>query len=251
MIKLNGIQVIYGFFPNGELYIQKDKLIIKKYNYIKFIYEDQIDIIKLLLLQNHIKDSGNTSELYIQYLPYSRMDRVNNDYAFSLKAISDLINRLEFTKVIIREPHSIVSLGLINNSVCDEWCMDNIESVIIQSKTKSLFFPDKGAADRYQQDVLPVAFGIKSRDFKSGKITGFQINGNVTQNVLIVDDICSRGGTFMRAVEKLRGSGAIKISLLVAYCEENVHTGELFKYIDKLYTSSDCSVTDHPQIIKI
>ena len=251
MILLNGQEVTYGVFPNGEMYITKSKLSLKKYNIIKFIYNDQIDIIKLILLKSHLNDHNHISMLYIQYLPYSRMDRTNPDYSVSLKAISRVINFLEFDKVVIREPHSKVSLEWIYNSVEDEWCMAHLKQVILNSSASSLFFPDKGAANRYANDELPIAFGKKTRDFNTGKITSFEISGSIGENVLIIDDICSRGGTFIQAAKKLCEEGAKKISLLVSYCEENVHTGDLFDYIDKLYTSVDCSVTNHPQIIKL
>jgi len=254
MILLNEKKVEYGKFPNGELYIVKDKTPLDtEVNVIKFIYDDQLDIIKLILLQDHIKEYSGKSILHIQYLPYSRMDRFNHDYNFSLKAMANLINYMGFIKVIIREPHSDVSLKLIDRSLKEEWCINKIDSIntFIKTDDKSIFYPDKGAADRYAKNDLPTAFGKKERDFTTGKINSLEIEGQVGSNVLIVDDICSRGGTFIEASKKLKDVGAKKVSLLVSYCEENVHTGNLFDFIDILYTSIDCSVTDHPQIIKI
>lgn len=179
------------------------------------------------------------------------MDRINANYSFSLKAMSALINFLEFTDVVIREPHSAISLNLINNSISDNWCERHLNIVASKSGSDSIFFPDKGAADRYVVSDMPVSFGEKNRDFATGEITSFKINGGTTENILIVDDICSKGGTFIFAAKKLYEAGAKKISLLVAYCEENIHNGSIFDYIDKVYTSADCSVTDCPQIIKI
>ena len=253
MIILNKKKVEYGNFPNKELYIVKNKILLDtEINFINFIYDDQIDIIKLILLQDHIKECSGKSILHIQYLPYSRMDRSNNDYNFSLKAIANLINSMDFVKVIIREPHSNVSLNLIDRSIEEEWCMNKINFIetFIKLKDKSIFYPDKGAADRYAKNDLPTAFGKKVRDFTTGEITNFEIEGTVKQNILIVDDICSRGGTFIEAAIKLKAAGAKRVSLLVSYCEKNVLTGDLFEHIDNLYTSIDCSVI-HPQIIKI
>jgi len=253
MLLLNDKKVEYGNFPNKELYIIKNKLLMStKINTINFIYDDQLDIIKLILLQNHIKDCLEKSILHIQYLPYSRMDRLNNDYNFSLKAIASLINSMDFVKVIIREPHSNVSLNLIDRSIEEEWCMGKINFIetFIKLKDKSIFYPDKGAAERYSKHSLPTAFGKKVRDFTTGKITSFEIEGTVKQNILIVDDICSRGGTFKEAAIKLKAAGAKRVSLLVSYCEENVLTGDLFEHIDNLYTSIDCNVI-HPQIHKL
>ena len=70
-------------------------------------------------------------------------------------------------------------------------------------------------------------------------------------NVLIVDDLCSRGGTFIEASKKLKAQGAEKISLLVAHCENNVFTGELFAHIDILYTAESNLLKPHPQIVTL
>ena len=57
--------------------------------------------------------------------------------------------------------------------------------------------------------------------------------------VLIIDDICSFGGTFLHSARKLRGLGAEKIYLYVSHCEENIVKGELLKgdLIEKVYTT--------------
>jgi len=251
MIKLNGKEVISGNFPNRETYISFDKLNFKVYNRVEWEYEDDSEFFKLGLLKNHIDNSLMKAEIIIYYFPHSRMDRKNGSYLFSLKYAADLINSMNFVAVTIYEPHSDVTPALLDRSYPINWCMANLKEAVIQSQANSLFFPDAGAAKRYAGiNPLPYGIGNKIRDFNTGSIISYSIDGSVGENVLIVDDLCSRGGTFIYAAKELRARGAKKVSLLVAHCEENVLTGNLFNYIDKLYTGP-FNKAEYKQIIKL
>ena len=79
-----------------------------------------------------------------------------------------------------------------------------------------LFYPDEGAMKRYSGMInKPYAFGIKDRDWYTGAIKGLEVSGSTdlikNNNVLIVDDICSRGGTFYHSAKKLKELGYIVI----------------------------------------
>lgn len=259
MVELNGNLVEFGVYPNGELNLPISNLIILPENTIKFVYEDNIDFIRLALLKGWVDDMNGNSGLYIAYMPYSRMDRANGHYAVSLKAMCNFINSLNFNSVTVREPHSKQTLDWLNNAVEDAWCLTRFSQVAnwvdlkTTEKPVSIFFPDYGAKERYSKALIdrPVAYGKKKRDFLTGDILGLEISGDVEKNVLIVDDLCSRGGTFISAAKELKKLGAENISLLVAYCEDNVFTGEIFNYIDTIYTSNERELKNHPQITKI
>jgi ribose-phosphate pyrophosphokinase len=181
------------------------------------------------------------------------MDRVNGDYAISLDYAAKLINDMNFDEVTIREPHSDATLNKINKSEPDWWCKDRLTSVVELCGANSLFYPDKGAANRYVECNFNLPFGIgdKTRNFFDAALQNYKINGIVEKHVLIVDDLCSRGGTFVFASKFLRKAGAISVYLLVAHCEENVFNGEIFNYIDRIYTAKDLPLADHPRITKI
>ena len=88
----------------------------------------------------------------------------------------------------------------------------------------------------------PYAFGMKKRRWEDGKILGLDIMNpeNVKdKNILIVDDICSRGGTFYHAAKALKEAGAKHIYLYVSHCEETIFKGEIFSsgLIDHVYTT--------------
>lgn len=252
MIYLNGRAVEFGRFPNEELNLLLVGLDIKPENSVVWTWEDNEDITKLAIIKSCLDDFNTQTSLTVNYMPYSRMDRPNGDYAFSLRAMTNLLNAMEWKEVQVREPHSKATLEYLYNSLETEWCVPRINRVMEGFKIGSLFYPDEGAAQRYKTDGdFPTAYGKKSRDFLSGDIESFEIRGEVEESVLIVDDICSKGGTFVRAAKKLRERGANRIYLLVAYVEDNIFNGEIFDYIDVVFTSYDSELRDHPRIIKL
>jgi len=237
MIKLNGKTVIIGKFPNKECNLPIQEMIINSYNRIDWMFESDTEFFYLALLKDYLDSQITKSEICIHYMPHSRMDRNNGIYAFSLKTACKLVNAMNFEIVRVIEPHSDVTPALLDNSFPYEWCMEMVDSVVESCNAVSLFFPDAGAAKRYGTRY-PYAIGNKLRDFETGNITSFDLTGEVGKVVLIVDDLCSRGGTFVHSAKLLQENGAEEIYLLVAHCETTVYKGELFKHIDHLYTGN-------------
>src|SRR5690606_21489303 len=120
MIKVNGQDVIFKKFPNGETKIIEDSINVLEWgkHTVSFKYENDEDFIKLMFVKNFIdskRSKSTTVELIIYYMPYSRMDRSENGSAFTLKYITNFINSLNFDRVIVVEPHSDVTPALLNN----------------------------------------------------------------------------------------------------------------------------------------
>jgi ribose-phosphate pyrophosphokinase len=189
------------------------------------------------------------------YIPHARMDRVKNDEdVFTLKYFCEIINSLHFTTVEVRDAHSNVSLALLNN-VYEDPIEDYVRDAINQSGAEALFFPDEGAMKRYSSESkLPYAFGMKKRDWKTGQIQGLDVAGNVEsirdKNILIVDDICSKGGTFYFSAKKLKELGAKNIYLYVTHCENTIFEGELLTggLISKIFTTNSLLSKNHDMI---
>ena len=77
-------------------------------------------------------------------------------------------------------------------------------------------------------------FGIKKRDWKTGKILGIDIAGYDDlkgKNILMVDDICAYGGTFYYSACALKDKGAKDISCYVTHLENSVLDKEKGKLI--------------------
>ena len=80
-------------------------------------------------------------------------------------------------------------------------------------------------------------------DFRNGKYYqgGKQVDiSTVKANVIIIDDISSRGGTFYHSAKKLKELGANKIYLYITHCEKTILEGEIFSsgLIEKVYTTN-------------
>jgi ribose-phosphate pyrophosphokinase len=178
------------------------------------------------------------------YIPHARMDRVKSDEdVFTLKYFAEVINSLNFKIVWVRDAHSNVSLALINN-VVDTGVEAYIRKAAELAGADAMFYPDEGAMKRYSdKSEKPYAFGLKKRDWQTGKILGLNIvnaDNIKDKNVLIVDDICSRGGTFYHSAKALKAAGAKSVSLYITHCEEAITLGELAAsdgLVDHVYTT--------------
>lgn len=237
MIILNKRMVEFGSFPNGETNLPIKDLDVRTYNRIKWVYEGDDEFFKLYVLKNWLDSEISKSALTIMYMPHSRMDRVNDSYAMSLATAAKMINTMGFDTVEIIEPHSDVTPAILDRSFQFDWVQSKLEEVIKTTGADTIFFPDAGAAKRYRSPI-PYAVGQKQRDFLTGEITSFTLTGEIGNKVLIVDDLCSKGGTFIHSQKLIRQSKPFcNVDLLVAHCENTVFTGDLFDHIDMMYTS--------------
>ena len=220
-------------------------------------YESDEEMAMLYYVTKHLKSAGYSVILYMPYIPNARMDRVKNgDEIFTLKYFAEFINSLEFEAVCVRDPHSNVSCALINNLRVDNG-FKYIVSAIGQIADPDLvmYYPDEGAMKRYSEMITdrPYAFGIKRRDWRSGDITGITLmNEEVIKgkNVLIVDDICSKGTTFYFSAKALKDAGAKDVYLYITHCENTIFKGSLIDtdFIKHIYTTNSVFTLAHEKI---
>lgn len=249
MIKVGDVKIKQGQFPDGTLLMKfdpnGDEFDPRGNMLVEWYYENDAELFSLICVKRHLDRVYSYSDviLYMPYIPHARMDRVKSDAdVFTLKYFCEVINSLNFKIVHVRDAHSNVSLALLNN-VIDEGVEKYVNNAIAFSKADALFFPDEGAMKRYSEHFIkPYAFGMKKRNWETGKILGLDIINaeNIkNKNVLIVDDICSRGGTFFYAAKALKEAGAKNIFLYVTHLEKTVFDGEMFSsgLIDKIYTT--------------
>ena len=259
MIKLNGVVIEQGRFPDGTLALKEiDRNIINDINRITWLYDGDNEMFTIMSLVDVIKRNSNGSRLiYLQmpYLPNARMDRIkSNNENFALKVFTNWLNNLGFDLVIVDNVHSNVSNALVNN-IADYLPESDINDIFIKYNFDVVFFPDEGACKRYKdmniikELGLPIAFGIKNRDWKTGEIISLDVMGADVKdkNILIIDDICSKGYTFYHSGRKLRELGASDVRLYISHCEDNIQNGDLLKtdVISKVYTTdSICHIED-------
>lgn len=236
-LKLNNLEVPVKHFTfnGGEEQIQIESKFVPRGS-IGFVditahLKTSSDVISLIMLTDACRRlSGLRKDtmftLYMPYIPYARQDRVMNPgESLAIKSFCDLINNLNFDKVVVDDPHSDVSSALLNNVVINHQhtlASEMKELGKIYNSDFIVIAPDAGArkkaqkvADRLQLKVIEAG---KIRDVTNGQITGTQIYGDVNnRNCLIVDDILDAGGTFIALAKCLKEAGANKIILYVTH----------------------------------
>ena len=235
MIWVNGKEIAQEHFSAGEL---KIKLWPSNKSRIDLVwhYENDAELFTVACIREYY--ATKDCILYLPYLPSARMDRVKNpEDVFTLKTFAHFINALNFSTVYVWDAHSNVGPALIDRCV-DVSAQNYIEEAIKElgyaKNSLCLFFPDEGAQKRYGTMFpdYPQAFGIKKRNWETQRIEGYMIVGeeNIKNKyVLIIDDICSYGNTFVKAAEAIKAAGAVDISLYITHCEDAISKGDIFK----------------------
>ncbi len=245
MIWVNGKEIKQEHFSAGEL---KIKLFGNGRSRVDLVwhYENDAEFFTVACIREYY--ATQDCILYLPYLPHARMDRVKNpEDVFTLKTFAHLINSLNFERVYVWDAHSNVGPALIDR--CHDvnaltWIQEAITQLGYAKDNICLFFPDEGAQKRYGT-MFPdytQAFGIKKRNWETGKIEGYMVVGeeNIKDKcVLIIDDICSYGNTFTHAAGALITAGAKEVNLYVTHCEDAISKGNIFKdeRINKVFTT--------------
>ena len=135
--------------------------------------------------------------------------------------------------------------------------MEKVLDVITKGGKENvlLFYPDEGAMKRYSAMCdKPYVFGMKKRDWTTGQIQGLDVQGQTElikgSKVLIVDDICSRGGTFYHSAKALKNLGAGEIYLYVSHCENSILEGDLLtsNLVETVFTTNSIFTKQHEKI---
>lgn len=189
---------------------------------ITWNFEAEREVIDLFSLKKLIYKAKN-NHLHIPYLPYARQDKnVSNETTFNLHVLAELINSMEFNLITAVDVHNV--------GFCKEWIKNfaNIEvnNFIEESlnfiPTDGIIFPDFGASKRYQTTLNSIVCE-KTRNQDTGEITGHELeivefDLEKAKRVLIVDDICDGGATFISVVKMLkRINPSLYIDLFVTH----------------------------------
>lgn len=184
-------------------------------------------------------------DLFIPYFPAARQDRVMiPGEPLSVKVYTDIINAMQLNKVFVFDAHSEVTPALLNNcTVIPNYSF--IKDVLNRiGENVKLISPDGGALKKIYK-VSEFLGGVevvecsKSRDVKTGKLSGFKVYNDDLQGIdcLIVDDICDGGGTFVGLAEELKKKNAGKLYLAVSHGIFNKGF-EVLDCFDKIFTTN-------------
>lgn len=220
-------------FPAGESGVSyswdnsRTRLETELSGMITLCWEGNEDLIHLALLVDAIRrDYSNIClSLEMPYFCYARQDRVcDKGESLSVKVIAELINSLNFARVYVIDPHSDVLGAVLNNMVVPNLTSKVAYAVDTIGGRVALVSPDAGANKKvfsYAKALngLAVIRADKTRNTATGAITGTTVLsehlGDV--NLLVVDDICDGGYTFIALAVELRKITHGTISLLVSH----------------------------------
>lgn len=227
-------------FPGGELGVRiTEPSSLRDLNrvMIDLRCRDSDGILAALLLRDAVErvKPGIGIDLYLPYLPYGRQDRVCNPG--ESKSVSVLVNMLSVFDAIYTVDHHPVFRPDNVYDTKGPWISSKALWKFLPRTPFVKAYPDHGAWVRHGKPNAAIV-GYKKRDPKTGNIQqiGINIPHDITgKTVVIIDDICDGGGTFIPQAKALKEAGAKEIILYVSH--GIFSRGTDLPYVDKIITT--------------
>lgn len=216
-------------FPDGAVeYILQSDLPEKLWS-LHYSVSPQIganEMITELAMMDSIFSGAKPAKksLLLPYLPYARADRkFNHNGSSGLASFLWLLESFEFDEVMVSDPHNHSVLP-DNFTISDQKnCLLSVLPKINMHQYDAVVSPDKGAVNKARSIAnhfeLPTVVCSKVRDEITGALSSPEIvHGDASgKRVIIVDDICDGGYTFIQLADLLYAGGAIQIDLYVTH----------------------------------
>lgn len=221
MISIDGVLIAPTMFPDGtsqvwnlsRSYLDADSV------GIGWEFTHEAELIHLAQLKMLLDFERVEAQLYLDYLPYGRQDKaVTNTSTFALRTFARILNAMRFKRVRCMDPHSICAEVLIKNFEA-EYPIDEVTDLFVSLGADYVCYPDFGAVSRYGTKYkLPYMSAEKTRDQHTGQITDYKLCGSANgKKILIVDDICDGGATFIKLAKLLFADGAKSVNMFVTH----------------------------------
>lgn len=253
LIHKKGCKVIE--FPDGELHLVLDELNRKEEVCINCRICNGNDLFLLMQLSDILnRQCVVVSEMYIYYIMGMRCDRLFDiNRPFTLRIVTEVINSFHADNVFVYEGHS-------------DRLRREIKCFIHKSKTYGMAYgfhksgfvlvaPDAGATKRYPFDMGVVC--SKKRDEATGELLGFEANpvqDVAGKDLLVIDDLCDGGGTFVGLAPKLRELNPKSLSLCVTHAVQKKGIEKVAAVYDNVYitdTYKDWAAEDLPANVEV
>ncbi len=216
------------------------------------------DIMLLLLAADAVRRKFERAEInaFIPYLPYARQDRVMVEgEPFSLEVLANVLATAKFNKIYTLDPHSDIASVLIKNLVVmPSYYLQKIKDDIIKNFGDFVIVsPDGGALKKIYKQAELIGYkgniycASKLRNVGTGAIIRTSIDGDFedfqNKTIWIIDDICSRGGTFVALAKKIKETcdGECKVVTSVSHYEGVADENILKQSLDKMYKTNSIS----------
>lgn len=251
-----GLEYKTSTFPSGESYV---KLLapgkIADPIDIHYRWSGDSSLIQLFNFVNALRHKGAMMlNLFCAYFPGCRSDRVNEKNegeALSSQVYADLVNSQMFNSVVIFDPHSDVTPAVLQRRrVVNNHAF--VRGILTDFNNDFCFVSPDAGANKKIDDLAQYIGGNhrviradKKRDVETGKLVPgqcvvFDTDGYIKgRTCIVVDDICSRGGTFIALSKELKALGASSVILIVSHYEGVADQSALQAAgIDKVFTTT-------------
>lgn len=199
--------------------------------------------------------------LHVPYFIGARSDRKFSDGGINYlkQVICPIINSQNYSKVIVLDPHSDVLEACLNNfekisnSLLVKHSLSLIDNKNGAHGRTMIVSPDAGALKKIYDiakefNIENVVTAGKVRDIKTGKIIKTQFpDSDFTgiEQIVIIDDICDGGRTFIELAKVIKEAGYEgKIFLIVTHGIFSAGLKPFKGIIDKIYTTDSIMKID-------
>lgn len=234
-----GVRILDKLYPGDHYLITVDGLVKSE---DLFVLSQLVDAI-----HRDNSDNGGGVTVYMPYLPYARQDRVCNDgEAAACQVFCTLLSTINFDKIIVKDVHSTQALSSLIETVGRERVIHVTQEKIVADLLKkytAVVYPDEGASKKSKPTVGLFPIVMTKTRVTTGVIHNplrqEQIDILLGQNVkemLVVDDICDGGRTFISAAETIKKSlPDITLDLYVTHGIFSQGVDELLKHFERIY----------------
>jgi phosphoribosylpyrophosphate synthetase len=189
--------------------------------YVYWVFEQEAELIWLGQLADLIM---HPIIYIIPYLPYARQDKyIRNHTCFASICFQSLFNDFSTNEDVVHtlDVHSERSYFYIDAKVINYIPYDEIKYLFEETNSNLMLLPDFGAFERYYEATpAKAAQCLKDRDQTTGKINSITLPNYVdfkNKRILIVDDICDGGATFIEIAKQLKEREVSKIALYITH----------------------------------
>lgn len=224
--------------PEGLLNAFKDDVLR-----IHWEFEDEYELLHIFQLiyfveKLKVKEPANQRVIWdVPYLPYARQDKdIVNTSCWALHFFAEMMGKCELHTFDVHNPAFFDQYP--NIKLVNELPEQNIADIVEREGIDLLLLPDKGAAARYSQlSAKEFIVAEKIRDEATGRILETIVpNIPFGKNILVCDDLCDGGRTFIEVAKAVAHCGPNKMILYVSHGIFSQGLGALLGRYQQIYT---------------
>ena len=223
--KINGEAVPVTVFPDNTSQVWKlpDHMVVPDEPVtVEWRFFHEMEVMQYMQLFTLLSSLNKEISLELPYLPYARQDKgIFNDQCFAFFVFKNVLTAYLPKSIRILDAHSSAVNWIPNAEVY--YPDTELKQAFEDCEADIVCYPDQGAAEKYAGNGIYdhlYTRAHKERDPATGKITKMELASAAhvkDRKVLIVDDICDGGATFIELARLLRKAGAKEVSLFVSH----------------------------------